>query len=53
MAELKPCKKCYKGTTYVVNEKGKFYGHCWTCHFSGPEEETEQQAIDAWNRRAK
>ena len=51
MAELKPCRRCYKETTYVVNEKGKFYVHCWTCHASGPEEETGQQAIDAWNKR--
>lgn len=54
MAELKPCKcgsnNLYKA--YNTNSDFKFRIFCWDCWEQGPDESTEQQAIDAWNKRS-
>ena len=59
MAELKPCPFC--GSKDVSNSwyydeayEGKiFHVRCHKCAALGPIEATEQQAIDAWNRRVR
>lgn len=32
--------------------EGYFHVRCCYCHACGPDEETEQQAISAWNKRS-
>lgn len=61
MAELKPCEfeRCYfcnhRTQLEVVMCKYHLDWHvrCRVCGTCGPAGETKQQAIDAWNRRAK
>ena len=60
MAELKPCKCPFCGDIErLIIEKATggwpddYYVHCFGCGAFGPSGNTEQQAIDAWNRREK
>lgn len=63
MEKLKPVKRCpfcnnednlevetksYR-LVYVID---KYYVKCWDCKATGPEKDTEEQAIDAWNKRS-
>ena len=62
MAELK-CNYCgntIAGSVKVDEElasigsfQGLFQVHCYMCGAKGPVKETEEQAIDAWNKRSK
>lgn len=57
MAELKPCAFCGSKTGLYVedHEEGYhtfFHVHCICCDAYGPDEITEQKAIDAWNNRS-
>ena len=54
MVELKPCN-CNKSTLLKAYNlaSGKFRVFCGHCEKEGPEEDTLQQAIDAWNLRNK
>lgn len=54
MTELKPCPFC--GGSARVLELNGFYQHthfvsCDTCNAAGDTRETEEAAIEAWNRR--
>lgn len=55
MAELKPCD-CKKHNTPIligpVYEYAGYYVRCAVCGKEGPFVATEQQAIDAWNKRS-
>ena len=54
MAELKPCPFCGDTQLTIINVYGEdYYVHCDTCTTCGPSGETEQEAIEAWNRRAE
>ena len=64
MAELKPCPFCGQvkkedgllGNLYVdeydVEDGTIFYIFCDRCGTCGPQRKSEQQAIDAWNKRS-
>ena len=55
MAELKPCKWC-KSPAQILHEKwsGQWWIECSNpeCNAMGLIKQTEQQAIDAWNKRS-
>lgn len=53
MTELKPCN-CNKSVLLKAYNlaSGKFRVFCGHCEKEGPEEDTLQQAIDAWNKRS-
>lgn len=52
MAEFKPCPFCGSELIECYEEKGgQFYCIC-ACGVCGPDGETEQEAIDAWNKRS-
>ena len=63
MTKLKPCPFC--GNTdeleglSVVKDRFRYscscnhYVHCMACFADGPPEETEEEAIKAWNERAE
>ena len=63
MDELKPCPFCGEASAIVVptqliksgNEyaQGDHYIHCECCGTDGPPEPSEEEAIEAWNRRAE
>ena len=53
MAELKPCPFCGKDRLYVHQDSAEeFIILCLKCGTTGPISPTEQQAIDAWNKRS-
>ena len=54
MAELKPCPFCKSEDVYLVSETEIEYNwvYCKNCEAAGPMKETEEEAIEAWNRRA-
>lgn len=58
MAELKPCPFCkldYTNTYEFQNYYSQPYRWrviCNSCGAEGPIKDTEQQAIDAWNKRS-
>ena len=58
MAELKPCPFCGSKDVFFTSYydelyEGKIYHiRCNKCATLGPIEATEQQAIDAWNKRS-
>lgn len=59
MAELKPlpCPFCGSETGLYAEEHEEgyytfFHIHCYSCDAFGPDEITEKQAIDAWNKRS-
>jgi len=49
--ELKPCKCGYHPELYSHNRKEYFYS-CYGCDVIGDRCKTEQEAIEAWNKRA-
>ena len=52
--ELKPCPFCGGEDFQMVSVYGgEYYVDCLTCTACGPSGETEEEAIEAWNRRAK
>lgn len=56
MEELEPCPFCGCPNITVYNDcDDVFYAECCNpdCDAFGPSRKTEQQAIDAWNRREK
>ena len=60
MTEFKPCFWCGKISKGCIDVEEKvafseicFQVHCHMCGARGPFEETEQAAIDAWNKRSK
>lgn len=58
MAELKPCPFCGYEKVRIIKHNldcGTIYqGYCLKCGTLGPDYgNTEQQAIDAWNKRSK
>ena len=57
MAELKPCPWCHyhKDLRVERNEysfSNWYYVRCTNCDARGPEDTTEKEAIDAWNKRS-
>ena len=48
MAELKPCPFC--GSKNVGDMNG--WVQCFNCNAGGPNGNTKQQAVDAWNKRS-
>lgn len=59
MAELKPCpfKSCgNKDILVLLDQTGigsyMHFAYCTECGARGPREDTEQAAIDAWNKRS-
>lgn len=53
MEKLKPCPFCGSELIECYEEKcGPFYCIC-ACGVCGPDGETEQEAIDAWNMRGE
>lgn len=56
MSELKPCPFCGNEKIYICtdDETEEFFGvMCTVCGGSiYPDKETEEEAIEAWNRRA-
>lgn len=54
MTELKPCPFC-GGEASVLELNGfsmsRYFVSCDTCSASGDHRETEEAAIEAWNRR--
>ena len=57
MAELKPCPFCGKKDVRLggIDNKVRFaiWVECKNCECQGPVYFTQEQAIDAWNRREK
>ena len=52
--ELKPCPFCGGEDFQVVGVYGEeYYVDCLTCTTCGPSGETEEEAIEAWNKRAE
>ena len=52
MAELKPCPFCGGEDLMMVDDDDYFFVGCNTCDTCGPGEGTEEEAIEAWNKRA-
>lgn len=50
--ELKPCPFCGGNDTWTDSALGKRQVLCNSCEASGPTEETDDEAIDSWNRLA-
>lgn len=51
--KLKPCPFCKADQADVEVIDWNFYGvQCSCCLAIGPLEDTKEEAIDAWNRRA-
>lgn len=51
MAELEPCPFCGGENLTIVEDEKKFFVGCYDCITCGPEQETEEAAVEAWNRR--
>lgn len=52
MADLKRCPFCGGDDLTMVNDEKLFFVGCCTCATCGPVEITEEEATEAWNRRA-
>ena len=52
MAELKPCKCYCKSFEMIDLPSGKKMVRCSNCWRTSAVCDTEQQAIDAWNKRS-
>ena len=52
MAEPKTCPFCGGKDLTMVNDENHFFVGCYTCTTCGPVGKTEEEAIEAWNRRA-
>ncbi|QGZ66321.1 Lar family restriction alleviation protein [Paraburkholderia acidisoli] len=50
--ELKPCPFCRSSDVWTESALGKRQVLCNSCEASGPTEETDDEAIDSWNRLA-
>ena len=53
MAELKPCPFCGSRALITSNLLEEYYIVCTACTCCGPGPGSEQEAIEAWNRRAE
>ena len=57
--KLKPCPFCYEENDLDVWERQGFFTKkpwsviCNFCGAQGPEAESEEKAVEAWNRRAE
>ena len=49
---LARCPRCGNSGAKIVLRRGKYYGHCSACLYSGPEKPTKADAIEAWNAEA-
>lgn len=49
-AALKPCPFCCRDDLFTQSALGRRQVVCETCEASGPTEETDEEAIEAWNR---
>ena len=52
MAELKPCPFCGSYDQRFNSAYGLCWYTCEDCGCEGPDGDNEQEAIEAWNRRA-
>ena len=54
MAELKPCPWCNHNKPFVLNftNYNKMQICCPKCEGCGPVADTQEKAIDAWNKRS-
>jgi Lar family restriction alleviation protein len=50
--ELKPCPFCGGSNVSTYEVKGSYSTLCVGCGGEGPEEDSEAEAIAAWNRRS-
>lgn len=53
MAELKPCPFCGSKDIHMIPGDRTYLCACFGCCATSAPRITEQQAIDAWNRRSK
>ena len=51
--EIKSCPFCGRELLSIEGWKGCVWVECINCHTEGPDEETKEEAIEAWNRRAE
>lgn len=50
--ELKPCPFCGDKTVYVYWREEQYFVSCNNCDCEGGKQDTQEEAIKAWNRRA-
>lgn len=48
---LKPCPFCGSEDVEICNSGEYFYCHCWKCNAMGPDADTRQWGLEAWNNR--
>ena len=53
MAELKPCPFCGGRKLSVHGWSNQYWVECYSCETEGPSGETQDEAIESWNRRAE